>query len=173
MNLSIDSLYEQSIKLLHYLTRLYGFNNFLVDEIDDNKVRALKDAIVKEDKVRAVRLYLQLDKECDAIRDKHCGRNVELPYRSSFRSIAKDIYRELKRRELTHNDDLKLVCYVLRFVSTSDYYQIRELLIKRSLSWWMYEGTPVDPSEFPNDVYPIEFIMDYCVKIVCLCLKYE
>ena len=173
MNLSIDGLYEQAIKLLDYLTRLYGFNAFLIDEVDDSKVRALRDSIVKEDKVKAVRLYLQLDKECDEIRDKHCGRNVELPYRSSFRSIAKDMYKELKRRELTHNDDLKLVCYVLRFISTSDYYQIRELLIKRSLSWYMYCDVPISPYDFPNDCIPLEAIMDYCVKMANLYLKWH
>jgi hypothetical protein len=173
MNLSIDSLYEQSIKLLDYLTHLYKFNNFLVDEIDDNKVKALRDSIVKEDKVKAVRLYLQLDKECDEIRDRHCFNNDELPYRSSFRNIAKDIYRDLKVKRLTEHDDLKIISYILRFISTSDYYVIKDLLIKRSLSWYMYCDFPTDPSVFYNDVYPIEFVLDYCIKISNVYFKWS
>lgn len=173
MNLSIDSLYEQSIKLLDYLTHLYKFNAFLIDEVDDAKVVDLKNAIIKEDKIKAVRLYLQLDKEMDRIRDKHCYNNVELPYRSSFRSIAKDLYKELKRRNLTNHDDLKTIAYILRFISTSDYYQIREWLVKRSLSWHMYGGIVVSPNKFPNNTYTIEFLLDYCIKLSNIYLKWH
>ena len=48
MLFNMDSLYESSKKLLYYLTHLYGYNNFIVDEVDDELVRALRDAIVAE-----------------------------------------------------------------------------------------------------------------------------
>ena len=100
MLFNMESMYNSSIKLFEYLTRLYGFNNFLVDEVDDSLVRALRNAIVAEDRVKAVQIYLKLDKELDEIRNRHCYNNEELPYRSSFRSISKDVYRELKKRHI-------------------------------------------------------------------------
>ena len=72
MLFNMDSLYESSKKLLYYLTHLYGYNNFIVDEVDDELVRALRDAIVAEDRVKAVQMYLRIDKELDEIRNKHC-----------------------------------------------------------------------------------------------------
>lgn len=104
MYLGIESMYESSKMLLDYMTHLYSFNAFLLDEVDENKVKLLKIAIEKEDKIKAIRLYSRLDKEIDMVRDKHCYNNSELPYRSSFRNIAKDLYRELKIRDLTHTD---------------------------------------------------------------------
>ena len=91
MYLGIESMYESSKMLLDYMTHLYGYNNFLIDNIDDNLIRQLSNAIQKEDKVKAVQLYLKIDRELDVIRDKHCYNNSELPYRSNFRAIAKDI----------------------------------------------------------------------------------
>ena len=132
MYLGIESMYESSKMLLDYMTHLYGYNNYLIDNIDDNLIRQLSNAIQKEDKVKAVQLYLKIDRELDIIRDKHCYNNSELPYRSNFRAIAKDIYRELKKSWLIYNDELRYVAYILRFITTSDYYQIREMLIKRS-----------------------------------------
>ena len=172
MLFNMESMYNSSIKLFEYLTRLYGFNNFLVDEVDDSLVRALRNAIVAEDRVKAVQIYLKLDKELDEIRNRHCYNNEELPYRSSFRSISKDMYRELKIRHLTEYEGLKTISYILKFISTSDYYTIRDLLIKRSLSWRMYCDFPIDPSAFYNNTYPIEFVLDYCIKIVNVYLKY-
>ena len=151
----------------------YKFNAFLIDEISSEKVIKLRKAIESEDKVQAVRLYLQLDKEMDRIRDRYCYNNEELPYKSSFRQIAKDLFRELKKRNLLNHDDLKTVVYILRFISTSDYYQIREMLVKRSLSWYMYGGIPVSNDRFPNNTYPIEFILDYCLKMCIVYLKWN
>lgn len=173
MYLSIESMYESSKMLLDYMTHLYSFNAFLIDNIDDNLIRQLSNAIQKEDKVKAVQLYLKIDRELDVIRDKHCYNNSELPYRSSFRNIAKDLYRELKIRDLTHTDDLKCVSYILRFISTSDYYIIREMLIKRSLSFYMYQDVPINPESFYCNYIPIEAIMDYCVKMVTLYIKWN
>ena len=173
MLFNMESLYDSSKILLYYLTHLFGYNNFLVDEVDDELVRALRDAIVAEDRVKSVQIYLRIDKELDEIRNRHCCNNTELPYRSSFRNIAKDLYRELKIRDLTHTDDLKCVSYILRFISTSDYYIIREMLIKRSLSFYMYQDVPINPESFYCNYIPIEAIMDYCVKMVTLYIKWN
>ena len=173
MLFNMESLYDSSKILLYYLTHLFGYNNFLVDEVDDELVRALRDAIVAEDRVKSVQIYLRIDKELDEIRNRHCYNNSELPYRSSFRNIAKDLYRELKIRDLTHTDDLKCVSYILRFISTSDYYIIREMLIKRSLSFYMYQDVPINPESFYCNYIPIEAIMDYCVKMVTLYIKWN
>ena len=173
MLFNMESLYDSSKILLYYLTHLFRYNNFLVDEVDDELVRALRDAIVAEDRVKSVQIYLRIDKELDEIRNRHCYNNSELPYRSNFRQIAKDMYRELKIRDLTHTDDLKCVSYILRFISTSDYYIIREMLIKRSLSFYMYQDTPINPESFYCNYIPIEAIMDYCVKMVTLYIKWN
>ena len=171
MYLGIESMYESSKMLLDYMTHLYGYNAFLIDNIDDNLIRQLSNAIQKEDKVKAVQLYLKIDRELDVIRDKHCYNNSELLYRSSFRNIAKDVYKELKKSGLIYNDELKYVSYILRFISTSDYYQIREMLIKRSYTFYHYWDIPIDPDNWYCNYTPLEVIMDYCIKIVTLYMK--
>lgn len=171
MYLGIESMYESSKMLLYYMSHLYGYNNFLIDNIDDNLIRQLSNAIQKEDKVKAIQLYLKIDRELDIIRDKHCCNNTELPYRSNFRAIAKDVYKELKKSGLIYNDELKYVSYILRFISTSDYYQIREMLVKRSLTMYMYWDIPINPDDFYCKYIPLEVIMDYCIKIVNLFIK--
>lgn len=173
MLFNMESMYNSSVKLFEYLTRLYGFNNFLVDEVNDELVRELRNAIVTEDRVKAVQVYLKLDKEMDEIRNKHCYNNAELPYRSSFRSISKDVYRELKKRHLTNHDDVKHIAYILRFISTSDYYQTREMLVKRSLSFYMYCDIPLNPNDFYCGYIPLEAIMDYCIKIANIYIKWN
>ena len=89
MLFNMDSLYESSKQLLYYLTHLFGYNNFLVDEVDDELVRVLRDTIISEDKVKAVQMYLRIDKDLDEIRNRHCYKNPELPYGSNFRRLAK------------------------------------------------------------------------------------
>lgn len=173
MLFNMESMYNSSIKLFEYLTRLYGFNNFLVDEVDDSLVRALRNAIVAEDRVKAVQLYLRIDKELDEIRNRHCYNNKELSHRSNFRAIAKDIYRELKIRHLLNHDDVKHIAYILRFISTSDYYQIREMLVKRSLSFYMYCDIPLNPHDFYCEYIPLEAIMDYCIKIANIYIRWN
>ena len=172
MYLGIESMYESSKMLLYYMSHLYGYNNFLIDNIDDNLIRQLSNAIQKEDKVKAIQLYLKIDRELDIIRDKHCCNNTELPYRSNFRAIAKDVYKELKKSGLIYNDELKYVSYILRFISTSDYYQIREMLVKRSLTMYMYWDIPINPDDFYCKYIPLESIMDYCIKIANLFIKW-
>ena len=135
---SIDSLFESSKMLVDYLTKNFGYNLFLIDEIDSQEVVKLRKAIDENNKVEAVHQYLKLDKQMDAIRDKYCYNNPELPYRSSFRTIAKELYLEIKKNGLLFNEDFKYIGKVLRFISTSDYYIIRDFLIRRSLPMCMY-----------------------------------
>ena len=173
MLFNMESMYNSSIKLFEYLTRLYGFNNFLVDEVDDSLVRALRNAIVAEDRVKAVQMYLRIDKDLDEIRNRHCYKNTELPYGSNFRRLAKDIYKELKKRHLTNHDDVKHIAYILRFISTSDYYTVREFLIKKSYVMYHYWNIPINPNDFYCDYIPICAILDYCIKISNIYIKWE
>ena len=169
MLFSMESLYDSSKKLLHYLTHLYGYNNFLVDEVDDELVRGLRDAIVQEDRVKAVQIYLRLDKELDEIRNRHCYDDPNRPYKSNFRAIAKDMYRELKKQHMRNHqsvsEDLWRVAYILRFIASSDYYQIREMLMKKSYIFYHYWDFPLDKDDFYCDYVPLEAILDYCIKI--------
>lgn len=172
MLFNMESMYNSSIKLFEYLTKLYGFNNFLVDEVNDELVKELRNAILSEDRIGIVQAYLKLDKELDEIRNRHCYNNDELPYKSNFRAISKDVYRELKKRHLTNHDDVKHIAYILRFISTSDYYQIREMLIKRSLTMYMYWDIPLNPNDFYCKYIPLEAIMDYCIKIANIFIRW-
>lgn len=171
--IGIETMYENSKKTLYYLTHIYGYNNFLVDDVNEELVKQLSIAIQQEDKMKAIRLYLKIDKEMDLIRDRYCYNNPELPYRSSFRQIAKDVYRELKIRHLINHDDVRYIAYILRFISTSDYFQIREMLIKKSLSMYMYWDIPLNPEDFPGGYIPLEAIMDYCIRIANIYIRWE
>ena len=93
--LSIDSLFESSKMLVDYLTKSRGYNLFLIDYIDTQDIVNLRKAINENNKLEAVRLYIKLDRQMDEIRDKYCYNNSELPYRSSFRAIAKELYLEI------------------------------------------------------------------------------
>ena len=173
MPLDMENIYISSKKLLDYLTHIYGFNNFLVDEVDDILVRELRDAIVEDNKVKIVRAYLKLEKQLDEIRNLHCFDNPELPYKSNFRCIAKDAFRELKKRHLLNHDDTKTVAYILRFISTSSYDEMKRMLKRRSLSWYMYCNIPINPYDFYCNFIPLECIMDYCLKIVKIYIRWE
>lgn len=173
MLFDMDSLYGSAKKLLDYLTHLYPYNYFLVDNVNDELVKSLRDAIVTEDRVKAIQIYLKLDKEMDLIRSKYCGNSPELPYRSSFRSISKDMYRELKRKNLINHDDVETIAYILKFISTSEYWQIRDMLVKKSLSFYMYNDIPLNPNDFPSNYIYLEAILDYCIKIGNIYLKWH
>lgn len=171
MLFNMDSMFDSSKMLFDYLTKFTRYNAFLIDEVDDELVRKLGAAIQTNDRVRAVQLYLKIDKQMDVIRDEHCYNNPSLPYKSSFRCIAKDALLELKRLGLTYNDDYKYVVKILRFISTSDYYIIREFLIKRSHAMYNYWDIPLDPDDFYCGYIPLEAILDYCLKMVRIQLK--
>lgn len=169
--LNIDSMFESSKMLFDYLTKNFCFNLYIIDEIDGHQVSLLKKAIDENNKVEAVKLYLKLDKQVDAIRDKHCYNNEELPYRSSFRSIAKELYLEIKESWLIYDEDFEHIAKLLKFISTSDYYIIREYLARRSLTLYMYGGVPVHPNEFYCRFYPLEYILDYIIKLYRVYMK--
>jgi hypothetical protein len=107
----------------------------------------------------------------DTLRDERCYNSNETPYRSSFRNIAKDLYRELKVTGLVYNEDLKIIARIVRFISTSDYYIIREYLMKRSNTLYWYLDIPLDPEKFYCGYIPLEAILDYCVKVIKLTIK--
>ena len=155
--LNIDSMYESSKMLFDYLTKNRGYNLFLIDEIDSQEVAKLKKAIEENDKVEAIHQYLKLDRQVDEIRDRYCYNNPNLPYRSSFRSISKELFLEIKKSWLIYDEDFEHIARLLRFISTSDYYIIREYLARRSLTLYMYGGVPVHPNEFYCRFYPLEY----------------
>ena len=123
----------------------------------------LRTLIDENKRVEAVKLYREIDRDVDAIRDRYCY-NV-LPERSSFRGIAKDLYRELKESWLLYTDEFHYIGRILRFISTSDYYVIREYLMKRSYSMYNYKDIPLDPDSFYDGYVPLEAIMDYIIKL--------
>lgn len=161
--ISIDSQFESAKMLFDYLTKNRGYNLFLIDEIDGSKLVRLKRFIDDGNRVEAVKLYRELDRDADAIRDRYCYN--ELPERSSFRGIAKDLYREFKESWFLYGEELSYIGHVLRFISTSDYYVIREYLMKRSYSMYNYKGIPLDPDDFYDGYVPLEALMDYMLKI--------
>lgn len=163
LSFDMDSLFERSKMIYDYCTKSYKYNHFVIDEVNEEMVRALGKAIREEDRVQAVRLYLKLDKQIDELRSKYCF-NV-LPYRSSFRGIAKDLHRELKRSWLIYSDDFGYIAYVLRFISTSDYYTIREFLMKRSNTMFWYKEVPIDPDKFYCGYIPLEAFIYYAITL--------
>lgn len=171
MLFNIESLFDSSKLLFDYLTKTRGYNNFLIDEIDSSKVSKLGEAIISNNRLEAIRIYLQLDKEMDSIRDKYCYDNQELSYKSNFRAIAKDLYRELKDSWLIYNSELGSIARIIRFISTSDYYVIREYLVKRSLTMYMYLDIPLDPDSFYCGYIPLEAFLDYAIKLVRAYMK--
>ena len=171
MLFNMDSMYEASQKLFDYLTKYTRYNAFLIDEVPTEMVQELGKAIREKDRIKAVQLYLKIDARMDTIRDEHCYNNPSLPYRSSFRNIAKDAFRELKESWLIYNDDFKHIARILRFISTSDYYAIREFLIKRSHAMYNYWDIPLDPDDFYCGYIPLEAILDYSLKMIRVQLK--
>jgi hypothetical protein len=169
--LGMETMFDNSKKLLTYLTRLYKYNSFIIDNIDDELVKELSKAIRENDRIKAVRLYLKIDSLIDALRDERCSNKSYLQYRSNFRNIAKDMYRELKMTGLCYNEDLKVVARILQFISTSDYYIIREFLIKRSHAFYCYLDIPLNPEDFYCGYIPLEAVLDYCIKLVNISIK--
>lgn len=169
--LSIDSLFESSKMLVDYLTKSRGYNLFLIDYIDTQDIVNLRKAINENNKLEAVRLYIKLDRQMDEIRDKYCYNNSELPYRSSFRAIAKELYLEIKKSWLIYEEDFEHIARLLRFISTSDYYIIREYLVRRSMTLYLYGGVPTHPNEFYCNFYPLEYILDYAIKLYLIYRK--
>ena len=161
---SIETLFEDSKQLWEYLAIPRGYNMFLIDEIDSLKVLQLRKYIDTDDKINAVKLYKELSLEVDRIRDKHCY-NV-LPYKSSFRQIAKEVYLFLKESWLLYTDEFFYIGRVLRFISTSSLYEINRYLKKRSYSMFYLERINIDPDNFYCGYVPLEAFLDYAIKLL-------
>ena len=142
---------------------------FIIDEVDSSKLIKLRDYIQAGDKYNAVRMYMELDSDIDKIRDHYCYDNLE--YKSNFRQLAKEMYRELKESWLIYSEEYGYLARILKFISTSDYYIIREYLMKRRYSFFYMEKIPLDPDTFYCDYVPLEAIMDYIVKVFCITFK--
>ena len=81
------------------------------------------------------------------------------------------MYLELKKTWLIYDEDFEHIFKLLRFISTSDYYIIREYLARRSLTLYMYGGVPAHPNEFYCGFYTLEYILDYTVKLYVMYMK--
>lgn len=162
--LSIDSLFHNACLLYNYCTKPCGYNYFIIDEVESSKVQQLGKYISEQDRVNAVKLYREIESDIDVLRDRYCY-NV-LPFKSSFRQLAKDMYLFMKKNWLIHNPEFEYIAYILRFISTSDYYVIREFFIKRSYSLFYMERVPLDPDSFYCGYVPLEAFLDYVIKLL-------
>lgn len=161
--ISIDSIYNRCEMLYEYCTKSCKYNHFIIDEVNEDWVKEMKKAMDNEDKKRAVMYYMKIDRQIDELRNKYCY-NV-LPHQSSFRGIAKDLYRELKMSWLLYLDDFDYVGYVLRFISTSEHYVIKEFLKRRSETMFYQKDIPLDPESFYCGYIPIEAFMYYAITL--------
>lgn len=168
--ISIDSLYNKCELLYDYCTKSYKYNHFIIDEVNEEWVKELKKAMDEEDKKRAVMYYMKIDRQIDEIRNEYCY-NI-LPYKASFRGIAKDMYRELKESWLLYLDDFDYIGYVLRFISTSEYRVIKDFLKRRSDTMFLQKDIPLDPDKFYCGYIPLEAFMDYSIAMLKLYKNY-
>ena len=164
--MNVDSLFEDAKMLYKYCTKSYGYNLFIIDEVDSNKLMKMNEYIQSNNKFEAVKLFRELSRDIDAIRNKYCY-NI-LPHKSSFRQLAKDMYLYLKETWLLYNPEFQYIGYMLRFISTSDYYVIREFLSHRSYSLFYMDRIPLDPDSFYCGYVPLEAILDYIIKFIAL-----
>lgn len=168
--ISIDSIYSRCEMLYDYCTKSYRYNHFIIDEVNEEWVKELGKAIREEDKLTAVKYYMKIDRQIDEIRNERCY-NV-LPYRSSFRGLAKDLYRELKKSWLLYLDDFDYIGYVLRFISTSEYHIIKDFLKRRSNTMFYQKDIPLNPEDFYCKYIPIEAFLDYVLVMMKLYKNY-
>lgn len=168
VKITLDGEFENSKLLFDYLSKNRGYNLFLIDEIDSMKVRQLKQYIDTNDKVNTVKLYRELVRDIDNIREYHCYNNIS--YRSNFRALAKEIYLFLKDSWLIYNPEFSYIARVLRFISTSSLYEINRYLKRRSYSMFYLERINIDPDMFYCHhitleaflCYSIELLREYC-----------
>ena len=167
---SIDSLYERCELLYDYCTKSYRYNHFILDEINEEWVKELRKAMDAGDKKRAVMYYMKLDRQMDEIRNTYCY-NI-LPYRASFRGLAKDLYRELKDSWLMYLDDFDYIAYILKFISTSEYHVIKDFLKRRSDVMFLQKDIPLNPDRYYCGFIPLEAFMDYAITLYNAYKKY-
>lgn len=168
--ISIDSIYSRCEMLYDYCTKSYRYNHFIIDEVNEEWVKELGKAIREEDKIIAVKYYMKIDRQIDELRNERCY-NV-LPHKSSFRGLAKDLYRELKNSWLLYLDDFDYIGYVLRFISTSEYHIIKDFLKRRSDTMFYQKDIPLNPDDFYCNYIPIEAFLDYVIVLMRLYKNY-
>ena len=168
--ISIDSIYNRCEKLYDYCTKSYRYNHFIIDEVNEDWVKELGKAIQEEDKLTAVKYFMKIDRQIDEIRNERCY-NL-LPHKASFRGLAKDIYRELKRTWLLYLDDFDYIGYVLRFISTSEYHIIKDFLKRRSDTMFYQKDIPLNPNDFYCGYIPLEAFLDYVIVMMKLYKNY-
>ena len=162
--ISIDSIYARCGMLYDYCTKSYRYNHFIIDEVNEEWVKELRKAMLAEDKKKAVMYYMKIERQIDELRNKYCY-NV-LPYRSSFRGIAKDLYRHLKSTWLLYTDEFDYIGYALRFISTSEYPVIKEFFKRRSDVMFYKKDIPLDPEKYYGGYIPLEAFLDYVIVLI-------
>lgn len=168
--ISIETIYSRCEMLYDYCTKSYRYNHFIIDEVDEELVKELRDALLKEDKKRAVMCYMRIERQIDELRNNYCY-NL-LPYKSSFRGIAKDLHRYLKSSWLLYTDEFDYIGYVLRFISTSEYHVIKDFFKRRSDTMFYQKDIPLDPNKFYGGYIPLEAFLDYVIVLVKAYRKY-
>jgi len=122
--LSSDSIIEDCIMLFDYCTKSCGYNMFIIDEIDGNKLRLLRKYIEENNVAMCKRYYKILSDDIDEIRNRYCY-NV-LPYKSSFRELARDLYKYMEETWLLYTPEYKYLGYMLKKIQHAHYYDIKK-----------------------------------------------
>ena len=161
---SLDNAINDSILLFNYCTRYCGYNAFIIDDIDSSKLTRLREYIDTNNRVMCAKLYKELSKDIDILRDKHCYNS--LPYKSSFRQLAKELYLYMKESWLLYNDEYKYLGYMLKKIKNASHEEIKQFLSKRSYSLYYMDRIPVDPDTFYCHYLPIEFVLYYIMQII-------
>lgn len=162
--LSLDTIIEDSLMLFDYCTKMQGYNMFVIDEVDSEKVKLLRKYIDEENRIMCAKYYILISNQIDELRNKYCY-NI-LPYKSSFRQLAKDLYAYMKETWLIYNEQYKYLAYMLRKIQNADYYDIKKFLEKRSYSLYYMERIPFDPDKFYCHYVPLEAVLYYIIEVL-------
>ena len=162
--LSSDSIIEDCIMLFDYCTKSRGYNMFIIDEVDTNKLKLLRKYIEENNVVMCKKYYDILSRDIDEIRNTYCY-NV-LPYKSSFRQIARDLYEYMEETWLLYAPEYEYLGYMLKKIQHAHYYDIKKFLEKRAYSLYYMERIPFDPDKFYCHYLPIEAVLYYIIEII-------
>ena len=161
---SLETIIDDSILLFNYCTKYCGYNAFIIDDIDSEKVALLRKYIDENNRVMCAKMYKDISRDIDKLRDEHCYNTI--PYKSSFRQLAKELYLFMKESWLLYNDEYRYLGYMLKKIQTASHEDIKKFLSKRSYSLYYLERIPVDPDTFYCHYLPIEFVLYYIMKII-------
>ena len=159
-----DSIIDDCIMLFNYCTKSYGYNMFIIDEVDSVKLRKLYQYITEDNKVMAKKYYDIICRDIDDIRNKYCY-NV-LPYKSSFRELARDLYKYLEDTWLLYTEEFKYIGYMLKKIQHAHYEDIKKFLQRRAYSLYYMDRIPLDPDSFYCHYVPIEAILYYIIELI-------